>query len=182
MNLIILPGNDWRNQVWTEEIEQLVKEDFEKTWVQHYDNWGTHTLLLDPEMEMKNLAQKAQDFGEFVIFAKSAGTLLAMKAVTEGKIKPVKCMFVGTAIRWGMTQGWPVESWVKGYNLPTLFIQKKDDPIMRFADLKQELEKLEVKNYKLVEIPGDSHHYEKVFELKKMLKELTVNKEYEGIG
>ncbi len=176
MNLIMLPGNNWRNKEWTQEVEKLVKGDFDQTWMQIYENWGIHADLMDPDKEVKKLVQKAKNFGEYVIFAKSAGTLLVMRAVTEFGMKPVKCFFVGTAIRWGLEQNWPVEKWVKGYNIPTLFIQKTDDPIMTFGELRHELEKSEVKNYKLVEIPGASHHYGAVYDLKSRLREWVKEK------
>lgn len=147
-----------------------MKEDFVLTWMQRYDNWPRHGALLDPEIETGKLIEKAKTFGEYVIFAKSAGTLLCMKAVYEKKIKPLKCMFVGTAIKWGRELRWPVDEWVRGFSVPTLYVQKSDDPIMGFEDLRLALEDLEVRNCKLMEIPGSSHHYERVFELKKMLK------------
>ena len=171
MNLIILPGNNWRNQEWTEEVERVLREDFVLTWILKYNNWESHTVVLDPEKECQKLIEKANEFGEYSIFAKSVGTLLCMKAVNEGKLHPAKCMFVGTAIKWGREQGWSVDEWVKGFSVPTLYVQKTDDPIMGFEDLRLALEKLGVMNCKLVEISGSSHHYEKVYELKRMLKE-----------
>ena len=168
--MLILSGNNWRNQEWTEEVERVVSEDFVLTWILKYENWKTHAAILDPEAETGKLAEKARDFGEYAVFAKSAGTILCMKAVKEGKLKPVKCMFVGTSIKWGKEQGWPVNEWVRGFGVPTLYVQKKDDPIMGFEELRLALEELEVINCKLMEIPGSSHHYERVFELKRLLK------------
>jgi pimeloyl-ACP methyl ester carboxylesterase len=170
VNLIILPGNNWHNQEWTEEVERMVSDDFEKTWMQKYDSWMSHEAVLDLDKESRKLIDKGQEFGQYCVFAKSAGALLCMKVVKEGRFHPSKCMFVGASIKWGLEQGWPVNDWVKDFNVPTLFLHKKDDPIMGFEELRIALEKGNVTNCKLIEIPGNSHHYERVFELKRMLK------------
>ena len=173
MNLILLPWNNWRNQAWIEQLKQAVEPDFEQIWVQYYDNWKARTALLNIDLETDKLAKNSRSLGKYCILAKSAGTLLAMKAVKEGEIKPVKCIFVGTAIRWGQEQGWPAEKWAEGYSVPTLFIQKSEDPVMTFGELRFTLEKAGVKKSKLVELPGRSHHYEDIMGLRFMVKDFV---------
>lgn len=177
MNLILLPGNNWRNQAWIEQVHKTVAPDFDQVWVQYYDNWKARTALLNMDLETEELANKARDFGKYCILAKSAGVLLAMKAIKEGKIKPEKCVFVGTAIRWGLEQGWPVDEWVKGYSIPTLFVQRSEDQVMTFGELRHALDKAGATNFRLVELPGRSHHYEDVMGLRFMVKKFIFDSE-----
>lgn len=166
MNLILLAGNSISNKEWIEEVEASLKPFFTKTEVHYYQHWSTGDELIDFEKELELLSEDAKDFGQYVIFAKSAGTLLTLKGVKEGKLQPVKCIFAGTAINWGREKNFSVDEWLENYSIPTLFIEKTNDPACSFEDLAKLLENKSVKNYSLKEITGSNHHYEDIELLK----------------
>ncbi len=175
MDLVLLPGNSLNNKQWIDEVKIALGPTFNKTRVLYYSHWQTGDSLIDFEKEQTALKALTQDLGDLVIFAKSAGCLLILKMISQSKLKPKKCIFVGAALLWGEAQGWEVKSWLKDFSIPTLFIQKSLDPAISFKDLENQLVEAKVQNYKLVEIPGDDHHYDDVTQLKNLVLEFVKN-------
>src|SRR4030042_6785686 len=100
MNLILLPGNTPGNKNWIEEVEQSLKPNFSSTNIQFYRHWQTGDDLVDLDHELEELVDKTSKLSDYLIFAKSAGVVLSVKGICEGKIKPGWCVFVGTPILW----------------------------------------------------------------------------------
>lgn len=168
MHLVLLPGNSPANEPWIEEVEKALKPHFEETFVQKYKHWQTGGGYLDLEYELQVLAESVPT--NYAIFAKSAGVSLTIKGIFEKKIAPQKCIFVGTPFSSSSLEALKRRGWLKGYFLPSLFIQQEQDPVASYEEIKKILEALKVKNCQIVKLPGDSHHYADV----EKLKELTV--------
>ncbi len=166
MNLILLGGNSLQNKTWIKEVEMVFKPDFDSTRIQYYDHWQTGEKVIGFDKELEKMVSSLAGQKDYVIFAKSIGTFLTLKAVHRKLINPKKCIFVGTPVLWSRAHNFGADEWLEGYSIPTLFVQKTLDPVMHFADLKTLLEQLAVKNYRLVEIPGESHDYESIDQLK----------------
>lgn len=161
MNIILVPGKSEKNKAWIEEIASIFKTHYPTTFTLQYSHWGTENNDLDFDLELEKLKDLAKGKDKVVIFAKSAGAILAIKAIFDKDIKPVACIFVGTAVGWAqVTQDF--DSWIKDYSVPTLFIQKTSDPAVSFEDLEKLLISSNARDYKLLEIPGDTHHYEAI--------------------
>lgn len=167
MKLILLPGNSKENKVWIEEIEATFKNIFDSTKIQYYEHWNKkEENLIDLGLELENLVDMVGENKDYIIFAKSAGVLLALRGIYEKVICPRKCLFVGTPVFWSRNKKFDVDLWLKNYSLPTLFIQKTNDPMISYIELMKVLEGRDVENYKIVEVAGNDHHYENVQELK----------------
>lgn len=173
MNIVLLGGNNVANKEWIESIEKLVKPDFDLTLVQYYKHWETGKKMMDFEYEYKALLDITKELSDYVIFAKSLGAILAIKAMVNGAINPKKCIFVGVAIGMGLQMGLISESDLSKIKIPVLFIQKTNDPAIFAKDLKSMLEEQKVKNYTLKEIPGDNHDYEDIEMLNNLIVSFT---------
>lgn len=158
MKLLLLAGNSLHNKEWIEEVERTLAPHFNQTLVHYYQHWSTGDELIDLEYELEQLTASIGDLAGWVVFAKSAGTILIIRGCYENKIKPLKCVFAGTAIGWAEAQGMNVHEWLKNYSIPTLFIQKTSDPAIGYLDLANLLN--DVVNVTTKEIPGDNHSYE----------------------
>jgi hypothetical protein len=167
MELILLGGNSKLNKGWIEEVEKTLSDIFDSTHFHYYRHWeNEEDKDINLAYELEKLAEYIQGKNDYVIFAKSAGTLLTLKGIFEGKIQPNACIFTGLAFTWAKHKKWDLDNWLENYNIPTLFIQKTNDPAISYQDLKQELGNHHVINHIAQEIPGDDHHYENVGELK----------------
>jgi len=165
MELLLLPGNSLRNREWIRTVERSLEDLFSSTHVLEYQHWGTGEKLIDFEVELKELEKLVEGIEDYAVFAKSAGVLLALNAVYEGKITPKKCIFVGSAIGMGKKMGIDFEKWFRNFSIPTLWIQKSEDPAMSFAGVREFVKGLGVRGGEFVEISGDDHVYLEIREL-----------------
>jgi len=172
MELILLSGNSKMTEGWINEVAAGLKPLFSKTHVYVYRHWKTGGDMIDFDHEIDALADHLKGKTDYAIFAKSAGAALAARAVTEGRISPSRCMFAGVPVNWCRKQGVPIEKWFKGLKTRSCIIQKTNDPAIGAKDLKRFLDENGVKNYDLVEIPGEDHHYENVAQIKDLMADL----------
>ncbi len=173
MTIFLLAGNSISNKDWIEAVAAKLSPELQ-TEILYYDHWQSGEELINLDLELEKLVAMTNGVEEYAIFAKSAGALLALKGVEEGKLKPIKCIFAGTAVGWGKARGLPVDQWLggeKNSTPPTLFIQKEDDPAIGTADLEQLLTQLGRENYKLKIIPGSDHSYDDLDLLKKEIED-----------
>jgi hypothetical protein len=128
--------------------------------------------MIDLEVEVKRLKEEAEALSEdYLIFAKSAGTVATVKAISEGKVKPTKCVFVGSP--WGdfANKEGEFNTALSKFSVPTLFIQQTEDMFFKYAELEKTLKENSLSDYELIEIPGNNHAYDNYDEIKKWMKE-----------
>lgn len=159
MDLIIFPGNSISNRAWAEEVARHVKEMFETIRIVYYKHWETGEKTIDFDVEDKELIKITQGLGEYVIFAKSAGTILSLRGITEGVLKPVKNVFCGFPLKFGRSLNQNVDEWLPKLTIPTTVIQNTDDPAMSYKEMSEYMESVNEK-VKTVETGGNTHDYE----------------------
>ena len=122
MNLILLAGNSIDNREWIEEVESVLKPLFYSTQIQYYDHWQSGEELIDLDKEIKKLTETTKSKKQYIIFAKSAGGLITLKAIYQRKISPSRCIFVGIPINWAKKYGFDIAKWFKDFNIPLIII------------------------------------------------------------
>lgn len=152
MNLILLGGNSPQNEQWLEQIAESLSPYFKETYIQTYGHWESGGQMLMGREEEKLEAQ-AEDLDNYIVFAKSAGVVLTLDAIQGHRINPNACIFVGSPI------GSSAAERFDNYRIPTLFIQQTKDPIRSYKKVHNILENSHIKNYELVEVPGNDHLY-----------------------
>lgn len=176
MNLILLSGSKKSsNETWIQKVQKTLDPLFDSSKILRYRHWDTGGPSTDIEHESLSLVQLVSELDEYVIFAKSIGVLVSMKAIHDHKIIPTKCVFVGSAIGRALNENYPIREHLSGYTIPTLFIQKTTDPAISFNDLKMMIEGLQVSNCRFVEVSGDDHHYDNVDEIKTLIQNFLPN-------
>jgi|TARA_Y100000310_G_C20433073_1_gene692419 hypothetical protein len=141
------------------QVEQAIQYLFEDTEIQRYSHWDATDKKMDDDAELSKLISSVSETKDYAIFAKSAGTKLALRAIQSG-ISPKKCVFVGTSDRPDL---------LEEYSVPTLFIQQIQDRINTSANLKEILEATGARNFVLKEVAGSNHHYSDIVELKDII-------------
>lgn len=173
MELILLSGNSKKNEAWIMEVEKNLKDLFDSTYVQHYKHWKKNNPIIDLNFELTVLSDYLKDKKDYIIFAKSIGSVLTMRAITEKKINPKACMFTGVPVLWCKENNIPIDKWITNYSTPTYFIQNSSDPVIGANDFRKKLDEYNVKNYKFIELPGDTHEYTDFEKVKELVKELV---------
>lgn len=169
MHLILLAGNSIDNKNWIKKVELLFRPHFTSTQIQYYKHWELGGKLINMEMESKRLTQLIKSKEQFAIFAKSAGILVVLKSIQENKIAPIKCFFVGVPVSWAKKYKYTIDKWFKNFKIPSIIIQHTNDPITSAKDLSGFLLKSKAINYKLINLPGNDHHYQELDKIKKLI-------------
>jgi len=159
MKIIILPGNSKSNKEWADNSEKffLTSDTTSKRYKQYYSHWDNDGVL-DLDIELEKLSKEVAEKDDCIVFAKSAGTILTINAVTSGLFKPLKCIFVGMPISLDDEGSIDAIKKLESFDVPTLVIQKTSDPVSSFSTVQKVVERFP--NIKLVEIPGDDHKYD----------------------
>jgi len=168
MHLLLLGGNSSSHKDWIIKIEKALKEYFDTSHVHSYKHWETGEDLIKIENEVEDLLSHIKDVDdkEYIIFAKSIGAVLAVKAISDNRLAPIKCIFAGFPVNFARENGFDIDSWMKNYKTPTLFFQKSEDPMFSYNELLAWLTLEGVENYKTIQFPGKDHHYEDIDSIK----------------
>lgn len=169
IDLVLLPGNSPANKQWIDQLAEVLDPHAKRVKSLYYSHWVTGNGLINLEQEQDKLVALAQDLIEYAVVAKSVGVLLALEAIFKKKITPQKCVFIGSALKWGKYYQLDVDSWLQGYATPTLFIQKKHDPATPAEELRHLLTRSGVFNYKFEQLAGNDHGYDNLNQLKDLI-------------
>ena len=159
--LLILPGNSERNRAWGEVCAEYFKDAYDLTCLIHYDHWGTEQTTIDFEAELEKIAATAEgahDEGDWVIFAKSIGSVLALKAVTTRAIKPRRAVFFGMPLELVADTEGPHWSLLKSFTIPAIAFHNDADPTATYAYTKDTLAAY-APTITLETLAGDTHDY-----------------------
>lgn len=159
MNLIILGGYSDYNKKWVETIKSRLEDLFDSAEILYYENWSNYREDADISSEVERIKEIASSKENLVIFGKSVGVALTLQAIHNGYISPTKCIFAGMAYEWSKKNGWDMDYLLKDFSIPTLFFQQTEDSATPYKKVKEVIEASSVKDYKLVELPGEDHQY-----------------------
>ncbi len=164
MNLVLLPGNSADHREWIDGVERVFAPHFENVYTQYYDHWfgGNESAVLDLQSELDKVITQTEDFDPYLIVAKSAGCLLALKGIYEGVLSPHACVFIGLPKAWAQEQDMPIDEWLLSYDTPSLFIQQRQDPVFFGTELAGYLLDLHVTHQMCQILDGASHHYDDI--------------------
>lgn len=177
MDLIILPGNSPGNKLWSEEVRVKFAQIFKRVSIVEYKSWLTNDYqkVIDLDLEVNKVKELASNMSDYCVFAKSVGTALSMKAVSEKVINPQKCMFVGIPLDWLATNNIPINNWVKDYHIPTMVVQQRNDPFGNAETAGDFLSTIDsVTNYSIIE--GNDHKYGDVVQVISKTKSFLLGK------
>ncbi|MBI4157758.1 hypothetical protein HY502_02830 [Candidatus Woesebacteria bacterium] len=168
MILLLLGGTHVSNKRWIERVSTSFQDKPYSNQILYYDHWQSGNETIDFQKELNKLLKLTANLKNYLIFAKSVGVLLVLKAVYQGKLDPKRCVFVGTPVFWAHDRGYDVDKWLRGFSVPTLFIQESQDPFIEATGLKKKLKGLNVKNYQFEEVPGNTHNYSHIAKIRKL--------------
>ena len=160
--LIILPGNSVRNKKWGEAVSEYYGRNFDLVYVQNYDHWQVEDGQMDFDKEIKKLKDKIEELhlgSNITIFAKSAGSILAILAITKGVILPARCVFFGIPFDWAFTDIFTNQNQLADFRVSTIAFHNDDDPVADYAFTKKTIEEKGSGNIKLITTHGNDHGY-----------------------
>ena len=125
--------------------------------------------MINIDVEIEKLREEVKDSDDYIVCAKSAGTIVTICSVDMGILKPSKCVFVGMPLSLDDADSKEYIDKLQNFNVPTLVIQKTNDPIASFQTVSEVVKN--IPNIKLVEIEGDNHKYDDFELINKLAKD-----------
>lgn len=172
MNLLLLGGNSKHNKSWILQVQEIANPLFSECRIHEYSHWQTGAPFIDFDHELSALPTTVSGLSPYMVFAKSAGVVLAARAIASGDLAPEACLFVGVpmglvannqpAFTKGLTQA---------AQKPLLIAQNTTDPAGAAADVRAFLDGQSLQST-FRELPGTTHDYTDLKALEELLGEL----------
>jgi len=170
MHIIYLAGNSLNNRTWIEKVK-LEFDNFSTGTILNYDHWTSGNKFIDFETESDKLAELVKTQNNYFVFAKSVGSILALKAIYEKTFSPQRIILCGHPYLLAKEVNLPINDYIKSLSTPTIFVQNELDPLYNFSKLEEALKELSPINYQLIKNPNNNTHdyedYEKLVDLAK---------------
>lgn len=174
MNLLLLSGNSYKNKAWIEQVEINGRHLFVDTYYQNYNHWINNKPEINIDLETERLKNLDITKKPYIVFAKSAGSILLTKAIFKGVLKPKACVVVGLPMAMIEKDNLKVNEWLNEVSIPIVILQHTKDPLGTYASVKDYLSTCKNANIALKELPGDTHDYLEHKEFVTVLKNLLV--------
>lgn len=169
MNILLLGGSSLRNKEWIYKVRDALRDNFDILKVHEYSHWATDEEFTNLNKELKALTSETNTFGEYAIFAKSIGTIIALQGMDMNILHPTLCIFTGLPIKLIEREGLNVKDWLEASKMPILIIQNENDPQGSFDEVSKLLQDTHTANCKAVSLPGDTHGYDDLKKLKETI-------------
>jgi hypothetical protein len=170
MNILLFGGNSQRNKEWIHELGDVLSPDFNNCVVHDYEHWDGRGEFIDFDLELSRLSAEVKGFDPYIVFAKSVGSILTLKAINLGLLKPVKCIFAGLPIKLAEEDGISLPDLIKSNPVPTKFIQNTGDPLASYSRLTDYLKLTGAANYQSIELEGNTHSYDDLNRIKSIVQ------------
>jgi hypothetical protein len=158
MNILILGGNSKRHFEWIREVKKALEPLADEIRLHDYKHWSEDSPEADVEFEILAAAQTAEGLGDYILVAKSIGTVISTLGISRGLLKPRACLFMGMPLSV-IPERFP-DFGNDVTKLPqTIFLQNTDDPLGNSVDLENFIEKAPPENWQLVAANHDTHDY-----------------------
>ena len=157
MNAVLLPGNSARHREWVEALKVAVSPQFQIVKALAYLHWQTGEEKADVDYELAIAKSSVTELDPYMIIGKSIGTVIAVRGVAEGVLRPTKLILLGIPINGGAPKELFAQ-WLRHINAPVVVVQNTHDPLGSFADVKAAFRGCG-EAISFVELPGDTHDY-----------------------
>lgn len=158
MNILFLGGNSPRHEAWIHEMADSLSEPFESVVVHDYKHWKTGEPWVDFEYEVGEVGRKMADLEPYIVFAKSIGTMITLKAMHDGLLKPKACVFLGLPLNAITDMRLPAVDWLVATKVPLYFLHNDHDPYGSAEELRAILP-ANINQANITVLPGDTHDY-----------------------
>ena len=173
MHLLLIPGEGKdSNEKWLEEIDRSLfraSDLFTESYRMGWRHWSQGGGTFDPRHELQQL----QDYiprlfigSQYIVFAKSAGSVLFLQALANGAPKPVGAVFTGLPLPQTQTATkydvFDVRALLMRYNalqVPTAIIQNETERFRRPDELRSSLAEWGVTSCEVVNGTDPGHSY-----------------------
>lgn len=159
MNILILGGNSQRHYDWIRELGAYMEHHGHTVRLHDYRHWSTGEQAANIDGELERLSAEVADMNNYVVIAKSIGTVIAALGVARGILRPTRCVLLGIpldGIAGRMPDFLPSLTTLP----PTVIVQNEHDPYGVAGDVEAKVDAARMTNMRFVTVPdNDTHDY-----------------------
>jgi len=160
MDALLLPGNSKHNEAWVHQLSLELSGCFNNLAVHHYKHWAKDNMMIDIDGEITDAVNEVSGSRDYAIVAKSIGCVLTAKAVSERKLSPSFCVFLGLPLGLINRNISQMSMWLRAVSTNTIVIQNEEDPAGSYEAVQTYIDSLGLSNIKLVKAAGATHNYD----------------------
>ena len=158
MNIVILGGNSPRHKQWIRDVKTALESSFDEVRLLDYKHWATGADSADIDYEITQTAKLVEDLDDYIIVAKSVGTIIAMTGCASGVLKPHALLLMGVPLRGYEDIATELSQAIAA--LPNVtFLQNENDPFGTSDEVEALIKKSPPKQWRLIKSAGDTHDY-----------------------
>ena len=158
MNAIILGGQSPRHKEWVRDLALSLSGAFSEVRYLDYDHWDNGSADINLDLEVDEASKLVEGWDDYVVVAKSIGTVVATLAVSKGLLNPKHCVFLGFPL-FATEQ---IDNFSSDLlALPHIdFVHNEFDKVAAASSVKVYLESIGLASYTFETIDGnDTHDY-----------------------
>lgn len=165
MKIILFPGNSLNNKKWSEDFREYLLTQNYQVFNIEYDHWQKQGTEIDINLELEKIRKLAQKIdSDYILIAKSIGSILSLIALQEKILNPSKIIILGFPLRLIKNQiitalDCTAEKLLKNVNVQTFFFQNEHDPVTSYKSLQEYLNLINNLNFEIIMTDGDTHNY-----------------------
>jgi hypothetical protein len=170
MKILILGGNSKRHYEWIRKLGAHLVAAGHEVILHDYRHWATGDEWADADYELARLAELMDGERDYIIVAKSIGTVITVLGVKQGILHPMRCVLLGIPYNGVVDQVPEFDEDLK--LLPsTVVLQHEYDPYGSAEDIAKHLELADNPAINLAAMPGNTHDYTDFALIERLLKE-----------
>lgn len=174
MRIILLSGQNISNKEWIENVEKKFQEKFTNTKISYYDHWEKRKEKADIELETKKFLDIVNSSDEeYILFAKSIGSIIFFNSLKDLVKKPKGVLIVGMAYNLGKKLNYDFTDLEKYTSYPVNVYQKEFDPAGSYTEVMNiSGDNVVVNKYECIGEENNNHRYENYDYLLELLSRL----------
>lgn len=159
MNALIFGGMSPRHKEWVRQVAAALESQFEAVKFLDYKHWDAPEADMDLEYETAQAAKLAEGLGDYVVVAKSIGSVLTALANARGTLSPKRCLFLGFPYNVATKLPQTAELEAALPRLPhTVFVHNEHDPLGEAETVQSYMQAHAPDAYEFQIIPGNATH------------------------
>lgn len=162
MRIILLAGQHISNKEWIENVEKKFQEKYPNTKISYYTHWEKGEENTDVDLETKKFLDVVNSSDEeYVLFAKSIGSIIFFNSLKDLVKKPKGVLIVGLAYHYAKDASLDFSELKKYLSYPVNVYQKEFDPAGAYSDVMNiNTGGITVNQYECVGEENNNHSYE----------------------
>lgn len=175
MRIILLAGQHISNKEWIENVEKKFQEKYSNTKISYYTHWEKGEENTNVELEIKKFLDIVNSSDEeYILFAKSIGSIIFFNSLKDLVKKPKGVLIIGLAYYFAQEAGLNFPELKKYITYPVDVYQKEFDPAGSYEDIMNiNGGNITVNQYECIGEENNNHSYENYDYLLKLLNNLT---------